>query len=86
MRFPPSFLNHNGSGLKRATRALRYMFKLAGSNGHIKRLYIFQWLGAGAHAHFDAGLTDEHFQPRPGYVVVCRALHAAHCNVHTSRH
>jgi hypothetical protein len=85
VRFPPAFLNHHGSGISRATRALRYMFTLAGSNPHIARLYIFQWLGAGPHAHFDAGLTNEHFQPRPGYVVVCRAMHAAHCNVRTSR-
>ena len=84
VRFPPSFLNRHGSGISRATRALRYMFRLAGSNPHITRLYIFQWRGAGPNAHFDAGLTDADFRPRPGYVVVCEAMHAAHCDVNTS--
>jgi hypothetical protein len=79
----PDFRNGHGSGLSRAARALQYMFRLAASNPRITRLYIFQWRGAGAGARFDAGLTDAHFRPRPGYVVVCRQLHAANCNVKT---
>ncbi len=35
---------------------------------------------------FDAGLTDAHNQPREGYVVVCKELHAAKCNVKVSSH
>jgi hypothetical protein len=60
------------------------MFKLAWSKSHITRLYIFQWRGAGSHAHFDAGLIDADFRPRPGYVVVCLKLNASHCHLHMS--
>ena len=35
---------------------------------------------------FDAGLTNSHDQPRAGYVVVCRQLHAAKCKVKVSSH
>jgi hypothetical protein len=86
VNFGPSFPNVSGSGLTRAARALSYMFSLASSNSRIKRLYIFQWTGSAASARFDAGLTDVHFKPRPGYVVVCRHMHAAHCNVTASHH
>jgi hypothetical protein len=86
VQFGGSFPNHNGSGLKRAASALSFMFKIAASQPRIKRLYIFQWTGSTASARFDAGLTDAHFKPRPGYVVVCHQLHAAHCNVSLSNH
>lgn len=86
VKFGRAFPNHHGSGLRRAKRALSYMFRLAASNRHISRLYIFQWLGATAHARFDAGLTDAHFHPRPGYIIVCRHMHAAHCRIRPSRH
>jgi hypothetical protein len=76
-----SFPNKHGSGLARAARALKFMFAIASSFPKIKRLYIFQWSGAAASARFDAGLVDVHGKPRPGYVVVCRQLHASHCNV-----
>ena len=33
---------------------------------------------------FDSGLTDAHHHPRPGYVIVCAHLHAAHCKVKVS--
>jgi hypothetical protein len=60
------------------------MFKLAASNPRIKRLYIFQWSGGTASTRFDAGLTDAHYNPRPGYVTVCKQLHAAKCGLKTS--
>lgn len=85
VKFGRAFPNRRGSGLRRAAKALSYMFRLAASNSHIKRLYIFQWLGATSRARFDAGLTDAHFHPRPGFVVVCKQVHARHCNVRTSR-
>ena len=40
---------------------------------------VDDWTGGGASTRFDAGLTNAHQQPREGYVVVCRALHAAKC-------
>ena len=59
------------------------MFALASSSSRIQRLYIYDWSGGTSSTHFDAGLMNARYQPRPGYVVVCRQLHAAHCNVKT---
>jgi hypothetical protein len=84
VQFAPSFLNRHGEGLRRAATVLSHVFAVAGSQSRIKRLYIFDWTGGTASTRFDAGLMDAHYKPRPGYVVVCRALHAAHCNVKTS--
>ncbi len=80
-----SFPNNHGSGLTRAAKALSYMFKIAASQPRITRLYIFQWSGATGAARFDAGLTNPDYQPREGYVVVCKALHGSDCNVKTSK-
>jgi hypothetical protein len=86
VQFGSAFPNRNGSGLKRAASALSFMFSIAASQPRITRLYIFQWTGSTPSARFDAGLTDAHFKPRPGYLVVCHRLHAAHCNVTLSKH
>jgi hypothetical protein len=75
-----SFTNNRGSGLRRAARAIKFMFGLAASTSKITRLYIFQWTGASSRARFDAGLTDVHYKPREGYIVVCRTLKAARCS------
>ena len=80
----PLFPNRHGAGLRRAAAVLRYVFAVAGSHPQIKRLYIFDWTGGSARTRFDAGLMDAHYRPRPGYVVVCRALRAAHCKMRTS--
>lgn len=85
VKFGGAFPNKKGSGLTRAAKALSFMFKIAGSNSRIKRLYIFQWSGATEAARFDAGLTDPKYNPRPGYVVVCKQLHAAKCKVKVSK-
>ncbi|MGC2375022.1 MAG: hypothetical protein WA484_14210 [Solirubrobacteraceae bacterium] len=85
VKFGGAFPNKKGSGLKRAAKALSFMFKLAASNSRIKRLYIFQWSGATGAARFDAGLTDPLFNPRPGYVTVCKQVRAASCRVKTSK-
>ena len=85
VQFGGAFPNKKGLGLTRAAKALSFMFKLAASNSRIKRLYIFQWSGATGAARFDAGLTDPVFNPRPGYVTVCKQLHAANCRVKTSK-
>jgi hypothetical protein len=85
VQFGSTFPNKKGAGLTRAAKALSYMFKIAASNSRIKRLYIFQWSGATGAARFDAGLTDPSYLPRPGYVVVCKQLHAAKCNVKVSK-
>ncbi|MDQ3675494.1 MAG: hypothetical protein M3401_01620 [Actinomycetota bacterium] len=58
----------------RAKKATRYMFRLARSNPRIKRLYIYNWSGAGPKARFDAGLTSPMGNPRPAYYVVRRNL------------
>jgi hypothetical protein len=84
VKFGGAFPNRKGSGLTRASKALAYMFRLASSNSRIKRLYIFQWSGATGAARFDAGITDPHYNPRPGYVTVCKKLNAASCRMKTS--
>ncbi len=83
VKFVPSFPNKNGAGLTRAAKVLKYMFSLASALPQIKRLYVYAWTGGTNSTRFDAGLTNVHEQPRAGYVVVCRALHAAKCNVKT---
>ncbi len=85
VQFGSAFPNKNGSGLTRASKALAYMFRLASSSSSIKRLYIFQWSGATGAVRFDAGLTDPQYNPRPGYLTVCKQLHAANCRVKASR-
>jgi len=85
VQFGSAFPNKKGSGLTRAAKALAYMFKIASSNKRITRLYIFQWSGANGSVRFDAGLMDPSYLPRPGYVVVCKQLHAAKCNVKVSK-
>ncbi|HXA53875.1 MAG TPA: hypothetical protein VNV37_03275 [Solirubrobacteraceae bacterium] len=83
VKFAGEFSNHDGAGTRRAARVLQYMFGVASSIRSIKRLYIYNWVGGTPSTRFDAGLTNAHYKPRPGYVVVCQALHAAHCNIRT---
>jgi hypothetical protein len=83
VKFGNAFPNNHGSGLRRAAKVLNYTFGVAASNPRIKRLYIYDWTGGTASTRFDAGLMNAHDKPRSGYVVVCRQLHAAHCNVKT---
>jgi hypothetical protein len=87
VQFGGAFPNVRGSGLRRAANAIGYMFDLAGISSRITRLYIYDWSGGTASTRFDAGLTDVHHVPRPGYLVVCRKLHASGCgNVRISSH
>jgi hypothetical protein len=81
VKFGGAFPNRNGSGLTRAAKVLKFMFALAAAHANIKRLYIYDWNGGTKSTRFDAGLTNAHEQPRAGYVVVCRQLHAARCAV-----
>jgi hypothetical protein len=81
VKFGGAFPNRNGSGLRRASKVLSYMFDVAAAHARIKRLYIYDWTGGNAATRFDAGLTDNHHVPRPGYVTVCKRLHGAKCNV-----
>ncbi len=83
VKFVGQFTNVHGSGLTRAAKVLKYMFSVAASTPQVKRLYIFDWTGGVSSTRFDAGLMDHLDRPRPGYVVVCRQLHAAKCNVKT---
>ncbi len=85
VQYGTDFTNKHGAGLRRAAQALEYMFKLAYTNARIKRLYIYDWTGAGPRARFDAGLTDVHGRPRKGYVVVCNHLlhNSKKCRVRT---
>jgi hypothetical protein len=85
VQFGSDFPNKKGSGLTRAAKALSYMFKIAGSSSRIKRLYIYDWTGGYASTRFDAGLMNAKYEPRPGYVVVCKQLHAAKCNVKVAK-
>jgi hypothetical protein len=84
VKFVPSFPNKNGSGLTRAAKVIKYMFSLTAALPQIKRLYVYAWTGGTNSTRFDAGLTNAREQPRAGYVVVCRQLHAAKCNVKTA--
>jgi hypothetical protein len=86
VKFGGAFPNNHGSGLSRAAKVIKYMFAVAASQSQIKRLYIYDWTGGTSSTRFDAGLTDAHFGPRPGYVAVCRQLHALDCSVKLSRH
>jgi hypothetical protein len=81
VQFAPSFLNRHGAGLARAAKVIKFTFALAGGHSQIKRLYLYDWTGGTASTRFDAGLTNAHQEPRPGYEVVCKALHAAKCDV-----
>jgi hypothetical protein len=85
VQFGGAFPNRHGSGLTRAATVLKFMFALAASQPRIKRLYIYDWSGGTSSTRFDAGLTNVHGQPRAGYVVVCRHLHAADCGVRLAR-
>ncbi len=81
VKFEPSFPNRHGAGLTRAAKALKFMFALAGSVPQVKRLYVYDWSGGTSSTRFDAGLTNSREQPRAGYIVVCRQLHAVNCGV-----
>ncbi len=81
VKFEPFFPNKHGAGLTRAAKVLKFMFALAGSVAQVKRLYVYDWSGGTSSTRFDAGLTNSHEQPRAGYIVVCRQLHAASCGV-----
>jgi len=81
VKFGGSFPNKHGSGLTRAAKVLKFMFNVAAAESRIKRMYIYEWNGGTASTRWDSGLTNVHEQPREGYVVVCRELHAAKCNV-----
>ena len=85
VQYGTDFTNKHGAGLRRAAQALGYMYKLAYFNSRIKRLYIYDWTGAGPRARFDAGLTDARGRPRRGYVAVCdHQLHnSKKCRVRT---
>ncbi len=85
VQFGSDFPNKKGSGLTRAAKALSYMFKIAASSSRIKRLYIYDWTGGYASTRFDAGLMNGKYEPRPGYVVVCKQLHATKCNVKVAK-
>lgn len=55
---------------KRAAKALGCMFTIAKSSRRIKRLYIYQFNGAGPQFDFDAGLVTPTGARRPGWTVV----------------
>jgi hypothetical protein len=83
VKFGGAFPNNHGSGLRRAAKVLNFMFGVAASEPRVKRLYIYDWTGGNSSTRFDAGLMNARYKPRMGYVVVCKQLHAAHCNVKT---
>jgi hypothetical protein len=85
VQFGSDFPNKKGSGLTRAAKALSFMFKIAGSSSRIKRLYIYDWTGGITATRFDAGLMNAKYEPRPGYVIVCKQLHAANCKVNVAK-
>ena len=74
VKFGNAFPNRHGEGLKRAAKALDYMFRLTRVSHAITRLYIYQWT-ADPTDRFDAALMNTNntipgTTPRPGYNVV----------------
>lgn len=80
VKFGTGFPNVRGSGLRRAAQVIRFTFALASTIPQIKRLYLYDWTGGTAKTRFDAGLMNAHNQPREGYLVVCKELHASGCS------
>jgi hypothetical protein len=60
----------------RAASRLKGMFSLAKRyrKSGVRRVYVYNWTGAGCSARFDAGLTREDGSLRPGYFTVRNAL------------
>ncbi len=58
---------------QRQARAFNYLFVTARADRRIKRVYLYNWTGAGDKG-FDAGLTNADGSPRPAYEVVKTAL------------
>jgi hypothetical protein len=85
VKLATAFTNRKGAGLTRASKVLRYMFNVAASEPRIKRLYVYNWTGGVSSSRFDAGLMNAHGQPRLGYLIVCRQLHAASCVARLSK-
>jgi len=85
VKFGGAYPNRRGSGLARAAKVLKYMFNVAAAIPQVKRLYIYNWTGGTNSTRFDAGLTNYREQPRAGYVVVCRKLHASSCAAKLAR-
>lgn len=58
--------------VERANAALGCMFTIAKDNKRIKRLYVYNFVGAqaGSLEPFDAGLVDANGTPRPGFATV----------------
>jgi hypothetical protein len=83
--FGEAFPNRSGAGLTRAAKALAYLFKVIASQPQIKRLYLYDWRGGDSRTRFDSALTNAHEQPRAGYLVVCKALHARGCAARLAR-
>jgi hypothetical protein len=86
VQFGGEFPNVHGSGLTRAAKVIQYTLAVAGAIPQIKRLYLYDWTGGTSRTRFDAGLMDNHYNPRPGYVELCKLLHARKCNLKTSTH
>jgi hypothetical protein len=86
VQFGGAFPNVRGSGLARATKVIRYTLAVAGAIPQIKRLYLYDWTGGNSRTRFDAGLMDSRYNPRPGYVALCKLLHARKCNLRPSSH
>jgi hypothetical protein len=60
----------------RAASRLKDMFKLARTYraSGVRRVYIYNWTGAGCDARFDAGLTAPNGSTRPAYTVLRQQL------------
>jgi hypothetical protein len=60
----------------RAASRLRNMFSLANTyrRSGVKRVYVYNWTGAGCDARFDAGLTNPDGSVRPGYTYLRKKL------------
>jgi hypothetical protein len=60
----------------RAANRLKNMFSLARRyrTSGVRRIYVYNWTGAGCGARFDAGLTNPDGSPRRGYTYLRSAL------------
>lgn len=72
MKFGRSF----PCNVDRARDRLGTMFSLANRyrRSGVKRLYVYEWTGAGCDARFDAGLTNPDGSVRPGHTYLRKKL------------
>lgn len=78
--------------LKRAARAMHYLFRIADAFSRITHIYVYNWRGVvtarTARHHrkwWDSGITNPNGKPRPSYFALRQELHRHHLGCWASR-